>query len=67
MQIDLANMPTDTTALQALVRVLAGDVKNKGLLIEQLKGNRPVSAPISWFAVLILGRRFFSGAFALPA
>ena len=37
MQIDLANLPSDTEALQALVRVLAGDVKNKGLLIEQLK------------------------------
>ena len=37
MQIDLTNLPTDTEALQALVRVLAGDVKSKGLLIEQLK------------------------------
>ena len=37
MQIDLANLPTDTEALQALVRSLAGDVKSKGLLIEQLK------------------------------
>ena len=37
MQIDLANLPTDTQALQALVRLLAGDVKSKGLLIEQLK------------------------------
>ena len=37
MQIDLTNLPTDTQALQALVRVLAGDVKSKGLLIEQLK------------------------------
>ena len=37
MQIDLANLPSDTEALQALVRVLAGDVKSKGLLIEQLK------------------------------
>ena len=37
MQIDLTNLPTDTEALQALVRLLAGDVKSKGLLIEQLK------------------------------
>ena len=37
MQIDLTNLPSDTKALQALVRVLAGDVKSKGLLIEQLK------------------------------
>ena len=37
MQIDLANLPSDTQALQALVRSLAGDVKSKGLLIEQLK------------------------------
>ena len=37
MQFDLANLPSDTEALQALVRVLAGDVKSKGLLIEQLK------------------------------
>lgn len=37
MDIDLANLPSDTEALQALVRVLAGDVKSKGLLIEQLK------------------------------
>ena len=37
MQIDLANLPTDTQALQALVRVLVGDVKSKGLLIEQLE------------------------------
>lgn len=37
MDIDLANLPSDTAALQALVRVLAGDVKSKGLLIEQLK------------------------------
>ncbi len=37
MQIDLSNLPTDTEALQALVRDLAGDVKSKGLLIEQLK------------------------------
>ena len=37
MDIDLTNLPSDTEALQALVRVLAGDVKNKGLLIEQLK------------------------------
>ena len=37
MQIDLANLPSDTESLQALVRVLAGDVKSKGLLIEQLK------------------------------
>ena len=37
MQIDLTNLPTDTQSLQALVRVLAGDVKSKGLLIEQLK------------------------------
>jgi transposase len=37
MQIDLTNLPSDTEALQALVRVLAGDVKSKGLLIEQLK------------------------------
>ena len=37
MQIDLANLPIDTAALQALVRLLAGDVKSKGLLIEQLK------------------------------
>jgi hypothetical protein len=37
MDIDLTNLPSDTEALQALVWVLAGDVKNKGLLIEQLK------------------------------
>ncbi len=37
MDIDLANLPSDTEALRALVRVLAGDVKSKGLLIEQLK------------------------------
>ncbi|MEO6609719.1 MAG: IS66 family transposase [Aestuariivirga sp.] len=37
MDIDLANLPSDTEALRALVRVLAGDVKNKTLLIEQLK------------------------------
>ena len=37
MDIDLANLPSDTEALQALVRALAGDVKSKGLLIEQLK------------------------------
>ena len=37
MDIDLANLPSDTQALQALVRVLAGDVKNKTLLIEQLR------------------------------
>ena len=37
MQFDLANLPSDTDALRALVRVLAGDVKSKSLLIEQLK------------------------------
>ena len=37
MDIDLVNLPSDTESLQALVRVLAGDVKSKGLLIEQLK------------------------------
>ncbi len=37
MDIDLTNLPSDTEALHALVRVLAGDVKSKGLLIEQLK------------------------------
>ena len=37
MTIDLANLPTDTEALHALVRSLAGDVRSKGLLIEQLK------------------------------
>jgi transposase len=37
MDIDLANLPTDTEALQALVRMLAGDVKAKALKIVQLE------------------------------
>lgn len=37
MEIDLANLPTDTEALQALVRQLAGAVKTQGLKIAQLE------------------------------
>ena len=37
MEIDLTNLPTDTGALQALVRSLAGEVKVKGLKIAQLE------------------------------
>jgi transposase len=37
MDIDLANLPTDTEALQALVRTLVGDVKAKALKIAQLE------------------------------
>jgi transposase len=37
MEIDLANLPADTEALQALVRQLAGAVKTQGLEIVQLK------------------------------
>jgi transposase len=37
MEIDLANLPSDTTALQALVRTLAGAVKSQGLKIAQLE------------------------------
>ena len=37
MDIDLANLPEDTEALQALVRQLAGAVKTQGLKIAQLE------------------------------
>ena len=37
MEIDLANLPSDTAALQALVRQLAGAVKTQGLKIAQLE------------------------------
>ena len=37
MDIDLANLPSDTAALQALVRTLAGAVKTQGLKITQLE------------------------------
>jgi transposase len=37
MEIDLANLPEDTEALQALVRQLAGAVKTQGLKIAQLE------------------------------
>ena len=37
MEIDIANLPTDTAALQALVRQLAGVVKTQGLKIAQLE------------------------------
>ena len=37
MEIDLANLPSDTTALQELVRTLAGAVKTQGLKIAQLE------------------------------
>lgn len=37
MEIDLAHLPEDTEALQALVRQLAGAVKTQGLEIAQLK------------------------------
>jgi transposase len=37
MEIDLANLPTDTGALQALVRSLVGEVKAKSLKIAQLE------------------------------
>ena len=37
MEIDLSNLPTDTDALQALVRSLAGEVKAKSLKIAQLE------------------------------
>jgi transposase len=37
MDIDLANLPADTDALQALVRTLVGDVKAKALKIAQLE------------------------------
>ena len=37
MDIDLANLPEDTQALQALVRQLVGAVKTQGLKIAQLE------------------------------
>jgi transposase len=37
MEIDLANLPTDTDALQSMVRSLAGAVKSQGLKIAQLE------------------------------
>jgi len=37
MEIDLANLPSDTAALQALVRQLSGAVKSQGLKIAQLE------------------------------
>lgn len=37
MEIDLANLPSDSAALQALVRQLAGAVKTQGLEIARLK------------------------------
>ena len=37
MDIDLAHLPTDTQALQTLVRSLVGEVKAKGLKITQLE------------------------------
>ena len=37
MEIDLTNLPTDTDALQVLVRSLAGAVKSQGLKIAQLE------------------------------
>ena len=37
MDIDLANRPKDTEALQALVRQLSGAVKSQGLKIAQLE------------------------------
>ena len=37
MDIDLAHLPADTQALQALVRLLAGEVKAKSLKIAQLE------------------------------
>jgi transposase len=37
MGIDLAHLPDDTNALQALVRQLAGAVKTQAITIEQLK------------------------------
>jgi len=37
MEIDPANLPKDTAALQALVRQLLGTVKNQGLRIAQLE------------------------------
>lgn len=37
MDIDLAHLPTDTQALQTLVRSLVGEVKAKGLKIAQLE------------------------------
>lgn len=37
MDIDLAHLPADTEALQALVRSLVGEVKAKGLKIAQLE------------------------------
>jgi transposase len=37
MEIDLANLPTDTDALHVLVRSLAGAVKSQGLKIAQLE------------------------------
>lgn len=37
MEIDLANLPTDTEALQALVRQLGEAVKTQGLKIAQLE------------------------------
>jgi transposase len=37
MEIDLANLPEESTALQALVRQLVGTVKNQGLKIAQLE------------------------------
>ena len=37
MEIDLANLPADPQALQALVRTLAGAVKSQGLRIAQLE------------------------------
>ena len=37
MEIDFANLPSDTAALQALVRQLSGAVKSQGLKIAQLE------------------------------
>ncbi|MFN0194395.1 MAG: IS66 family transposase [Aestuariivirga sp.] len=37
MEIDLAHLPSDTAALQALVRQLSGAVKSQGLKIAQLE------------------------------
>src|SRR5947208_2264699 len=37
MEIDVAHLPEDTAALQALVRQLAGTVKSQGLKIAQLE------------------------------
>jgi transposase len=39
MDFDLANLPTDTSALQALVRTLAGSVQAKDLKIAQLESH----------------------------